>query len=164
MTMRPSDHKAIVAAELSNRLFFRLYQCANMMHKTGTRVLVDYRVTTQQWAVLGALSRHSVVNGMTVGELARFLMVSRQNLAGVLTRLETLNYIERVRDHADGRSRRIRLTDDGRVLWEHEITPKIFDYYDQALANFSIDDRVETLHYLNKLLNNLKTLEEGNGS
>ena len=25
--------------ELANRLFFRLYQCANMLHKTGTRAV-----------------------------------------------------------------------------------------------------------------------------
>lgn len=150
-----------MAAELGNRLFFRLYQCANMMHKTGVRVLIDYRVTTQQWAVLGALSRSVVVNGMTVGELARFLMVSRQNLAGVLTRLETLAYIERVKDRADGRSRRIVLSDDGRVLWEAELMPRIFDYYDRALVDFSVDDQINTLHYLNKLLDNLKDLEAG---
>jgi len=32
---------------LSNRLFFKLYQCANMLHKTGTRALEDYSITTQ---------------------------------------------------------------------------------------------------------------------
>ncbi len=43
--------------ELANRLFFRLYQCANMLHKTGTRAVEAEGLTTQQWAVLGALSR-----------------------------------------------------------------------------------------------------------
>ncbi|MFG1210222.1 MarR family transcriptional regulator, partial [Xanthobacter flavus] len=28
-----------ISPGLSNRLFFRLYQCANMLHKTGTRAL-----------------------------------------------------------------------------------------------------------------------------
>ena len=27
--------------ELANRLFFRLYQCANMLHKTGTRAEME---------------------------------------------------------------------------------------------------------------------------
>lgn len=39
-----------------NRLFFRLYQTANLLNKTCTRALEEHGVTTQQWAVLGALA------------------------------------------------------------------------------------------------------------
>ena len=35
-------------AELANRLFFRLYQCANMLHKTSSRALEEEGLTTQQ--------------------------------------------------------------------------------------------------------------------
>ena len=61
--------------ELANRIFFKLYQCANMLHKTGSRAVQDEGLTTQQWAVLGALSRPEAAQGMGVGELARYLMV-----------------------------------------------------------------------------------------
>ena len=74
--------------ELANRLFFRLYQCANMLHKTGTRAVEEEGLTTQQWAVLGALSRDKARGGMGIGELARYLMVTRQNLSGVIGRME----------------------------------------------------------------------------
>jgi DNA-binding MarR family transcriptional regulator len=73
--------------ELANRIFFKLYQCANMLHKTGSRAVQDEGLTTQQWAVLGALSRPEAQKGMGVGELARYLMVSRQNLSGLITRM-----------------------------------------------------------------------------
>ncbi len=74
--------------ELANRLFFRLYQCANMLHKTGTRAVEAEGLTTQRWAVLGALSRPEVSDGMAVGDLTRYLKVSRQSLAGMVSRLE----------------------------------------------------------------------------
>jgi hypothetical protein len=73
---------------MANRLFFRLYQCANMLHKTGSRAIEEHGLTTQQWAVMGALSRPAAVHGMSVGDLARYLMVSRQNLSGVIGRME----------------------------------------------------------------------------
>jgi hypothetical protein len=73
--------------ELANRLFFRLYQCANMLHKTGTRAVEKEGLTTQQWAVLGALSRSDAEGGMSVGDLARYLKVSRQNLSGQIGRM-----------------------------------------------------------------------------
>src|SRR5690606_1237587 len=109
-------------AELANRLFFRLYQASNLMHKTGTRALDDFGVTTQQWAVIGALSRPQAVNGTSINELARFLQVSRQNLAGVLSRLEAQGYVARTRDPVDGRSRLLTLSAKGKTLWR-DITP-----------------------------------------
>lgn len=145
--------------QLSNRLFFRLYQCANMLHKTGTRALDDYHITTQQWAVLGALSRPSFGAGVAVGDLAAFLLVSRQNLTGVLTRLEAAGYIERAVDEKDNRSRLIRLTDKGLALWDHNMRPVISDFYDAALKGFSTEDRIHMIHYLDKMLSNFKALD-----
>jgi hypothetical protein len=67
-----------VCFELANRLFFRLYQASNLMHKTGSRSVSEFGSTTQQWAVLGALSRPAVrEHGMTVKELIEFLLTSR---------------------------------------------------------------------------------------
>jgi DNA-binding MarR family transcriptional regulator len=153
------DREAITSAELSNRLFFRLYQCANLLHKTGTKALETYGITTQQWAVVGALSRSSVVNGMTVNELAQFLRVSRQNLSGVITRLEALGLVERVKDENDQRSRRIRLSEAGWPLWTDKMAPMIADYYSRALDGFSVNDRISAIHLLNKLFNNFKALD-----
>ncbi|MBX6369339.1 MAG: hypothetical protein IRZ04_15235, partial [Rhodospirillales bacterium] len=34
--------------EIANRLFFRLYQASNLMHKTGSRAVAAYGTTTQQ--------------------------------------------------------------------------------------------------------------------
>lgn len=148
-----------MAMELGNRLFFRLYQCANLVHKTGTKALDRYGITTQQWAVLGALSRHSAADGMTVGELAQFLRVSRQNLSGVINRLEAMGLVERTKDAIDQRSRRIRLSAKGRPLWHDELVPRIDEYYSEVLVNFSTHDLVETLHYLSKLFENLKGID-----
>ncbi len=144
---------------LSNRLFFRLYQCANMMHKTGTRALDERGITTQQWAVLGALTRPAFENGAAVGDLAAFLLVSRQNLTGVLSRLEALDYVERAVDIKDNRSRLTRLTDKGRSLWDDDMRPVIADYYDEALEGFSTADKIHLIHYLDKMLHNFKAID-----
>ena len=59
-----------------------------MLHKTGSRAVEEEGLTTQQWAVLGALSRDKAQGGMSIGDLARYLMVSRQNLSGLIGRME----------------------------------------------------------------------------
>jgi len=146
--------------DLANRLFFRLYQCANMLHKTGTRAVEAEGLTTQQWAVLGALSRAEAQPGMSVGDLARYLMVSRQNLSGLISRMERDGHVITQADVRDRRSRLVCMTEPGRKLWIQQATPKIQAYYEEVLGNFSSDDMTHALHYLLKLLDNMKRIDE----
>ncbi|CAG2131673.1 MarR family winged helix-turn-helix transcriptional regulator [Cupriavidus numazuensis] len=147
--------------ELANRLFFRLYQCANMLHKTGSRAVEAEGLTTQQWAVLGALSRPEAANGMSVGDLAHYLMVSRQNLSGLVSRMERDGHVSLAPDARDRRSRLVRMSETGREVWLHQAQPKIRDYYERALEGFSTNDLTHTLHYLLKLLDNMRALDVG---
>lgn len=157
------NNKAETRMELANRLFFRLYQCANMLHKTGSRAIEMHGLTTQQWAVLGALSRPQAAGGMKLGDLARYLMVSRQNLAGVVGRLERDGRVESAADPQDGRSRLVRMTASGRQVWQRQALPKIHAYYEQALDGFSTNDMVHTVHYLLKMLENMERIDAADG-
>jgi len=154
-----AEHGSDAKVELANRLFFRLYQCANMMHKTGSRAVEAEGLTTQQWAVLGALSRDSSGAGVSIGDLARYLMVSRQNLSGLIRRMERDGHVAVVTDGRDRRSRLVTMTDSGRHVWHVLAQPKIRDYYAQVLADFSTDDVTHTLHYLLKMLENMKRVD-----
>lgn len=137
--------------DVANRLFFRLYQSSNLMHKVGTRFVADFGATTQQWAVLGALSAPKArAQGMTVKELLEFLLVSRQNLTPVLDRLEERDWIERVKDPADGRSRRIRLTPHGEASWARMLGP-IGRFYAEALKDFSPEEQALLFGLLDRL-------------
>jgi DNA-binding MarR family transcriptional regulator len=156
----PIKNEKIVKMELANRLFFRLYQCANMLHKTGSRAVEAEGLTTQQWAVLGALSRPAARGGMSVGDLARYLMVSRQNLSGVLSRMERDGHLQSAPDGRDRRSRLVTTTASGRTVWARQALPKIQGYYEQALEGFSVNDTTHALHYLLKILENMKRIDE----
>jgi DNA-binding MarR family transcriptional regulator len=159
-----ASHTSIAKMELANRLFFRLYQCANMLHKTGSKAVEAEGLTTQQWAVLGALSRPKIKDGMSVGDLARYLMVSRQNLSGVLSRMERDGHLRSTPDNRDKRSKLITVTDTGRHVWEVQALPKIYNYYGEALEGFSVNDTSHTLHYLLKMLDNMKVIDEKFGA
>ncbi|MFD0667247.1 MarR family winged helix-turn-helix transcriptional regulator [Ramlibacter sp. MAHUQ-53] len=156
----PNDTEKAARFELANRLFFRLYQCTNLLHKTGSRAVAAEGLTTQQWAVLGALSRTEADGGMGIGELARYLMVSRQNLAGVLNRMERDGRIEMKQDGRDRRSRLVVMTKAGRKVWLQDAQPKIHDYYADALEGFSLGDITHALHYLMKLLENMERIDQ----
>ncbi len=158
----PMNRSENTRIDLSNRIFFKLYQCANMMHKTGTRAVQDEGLTTQQWAVLGALSRQETAKGISIGDLARYLMVSRQNLAGLVTRMERDGHVKVIEDTRDRRSRLVMLTESGRHVWIDKALPKINDYYLQVMSEFSTTDMTHTLHYLAKLLENMGQIDQPN--
>lgn len=154
----PPNGQADARFDIANRLFFRLYQASNLMHKTGSRSLAAFGTTTQQWAVLGALSRPSVRGeGMTVKELIGFLLLSRQNLTAVLNRLERAGLIERTRIAEDGRIRRIRLTAQGSATWRRMLD-NIRRYYDVALEGFTTDECLLLFRLLDRLKSRLAGL------
>ena len=159
----PNNISDMGRMEQANRLFFRLYQCANMLHKTGTKAVESEGLTTQQWAVLGALSRPDTQNGISMGDLARFLMVSRQNLSDLIGRMQRDGHVAIAPDEADRRSRVVTMTESGRHVWHVLAQPKIRAYYAEILADFSVNDVTHTLHYLLKILDNMQRLDAQRG-
>jgi DNA-binding MarR family transcriptional regulator len=97
---------------------------------------------------------------MGMGELARYLMVSRQNLSGLITRMERDGHVKIGTDGRDRRSRLVAMTDSGRHVWNELAQPKIRAYYGQALDDFSMGDMAHTLHYLLKLLDNMEKIDQ----
>jgi MarR family transcriptional regulator, organic hydroperoxide resistance regulator len=150
--------KAADRGDINNRLFFKLYQASNLMHKTGTSAVSAFGSTTQQWAVLGALSRSQAQPlGLTVKELMEYLMVSRQSLTAILDRLEAAGLVDRTRAERDGRLRHVRLTDKGRETWA-EMRPRIRSYYEAALAEFSMEESYLLMRLLDRLSGGLAKL------
>jgi MarR family transcriptional regulator, organic hydroperoxide resistance regulator len=148
---RPDDNRWTDSGDIANRLFFKLYQASNLMHKEGTNAVSAFGTTTQQWAVLGALSRpQAIERGLSVKQLMEYLMVSRQSLTAVLDRLEGAGLIDRTRTAGDGRLRHVRLTKSGARTWG-EMRPAIRGFYDAALADFSIEERYLLMRLLDRL-------------
>lgn len=147
MSSPPQDAYDVSVSAIHNRLFFRLFQVGNTLAR---QVVKELGVTTVQWSVLGALSRPQVSGGMAFSELADYLVVSRQNLDGVLKRLERDGHVERVADTQDRRAKRVVLTPAGRAFWD-SLQPRIYEFYRQAAEGMRFDDKVSLVHYLNRL-------------
>src|SRR5712675_1134709 len=120
----------------------------------SSQAVKELGVTTVQWAVLGALSdprpKSGIKSGISLSTLAEFLVVSRQNLDGVLKRLERDGLVERVLDDGDKRARVVRLTPHGLSFWT-DLQKRIYQFYAQTASTFRFDERVALVHYLNSL-------------
>lgn len=149
-----TDYDPTVVA-VHNRLFFRIFQLGNILERQANNQL---EISGVQWAILGALADPRKKAGMTVNELADHLVVSRQSLDGVLTRLERDGFVLRVADPTDRRIRRVSMTDRGWAFW-NDLQRSIYEFYRQALSDFRFDDKIALVHFLNKLTSSLKDVE-----
>ena len=78
--------------------------------------------------------------GMSIGDLAKYLMVSRQNLSGLIGRMERDGHVAIAPDGQDRRSRIVTMTKSGRHLWQVQALPKIYAYDEEILGDFSVND------------------------
>ncbi len=107
-------------------------QLANLLTRRLGPVFERAKITPQQWSVLSALSAEDLP--VTLVALARRLGVTKQNMTGMIARLEQLGLAERYDDPRDLRSSRVQLTRRGRTLVE-----KVRPAYTQWLASVGGD-------------------------
>jgi MarR family 2-MHQ and catechol resistance regulon transcriptional repressor len=91
-------------------------QLANLLTRRLAPIFERARVTPQQWSILSALEESE--GPLTLAGLARKMMVTKQNMTGMIARLEQLGLAERHDDPKDLRSSRVQLTRRGRALVE----------------------------------------------
>ncbi|MEO8380665.1 MAG: MarR family transcriptional regulator [Acidobacteriota bacterium] len=102
-------------------------QLANLLLRRLGPVFEKARITPQQWSVLSALAGEGAA--ITLVALSRRLGVTKQNMTGMIARLEQLGLAERKEDPQDLRSSRVQLTRRGRSLVD-----RVRPLYDQWLA------------------------------
>ena len=103
-------------------------QLANLLIRRLGPVFEKAKITPQQWSVLSALAAEEAP--VTLVGLSRRLGVTKQNMTGMMSRLEQLGLAERNDDPQDLRSSRVQLTRRGRALVE-----KVRPAYEEWIAS-----------------------------
>ncbi len=103
-------------------------QLANLLTRKLAPVFERAGVTPQQWAVLSVLAESQTP--MSLAGVARVMLVSKQNMTGMIARLEELGLTERGGDPNDLRSSRVQPTRRGRSVVE-----KLRPAYEQWLES-----------------------------
>ena len=109
-------------------LYSGVMQLANVLTRRLGPVFEKAKITPQQWAVLSAVADSD--GATTLAAVARTLMVSKQNMTGMVTRLVDVGLLERSDDPDDLRSSRVQLTRRGRALVE-----RLRPAYDEFLSS-----------------------------
>jgi DNA-binding MarR family transcriptional regulator len=132
-------------------------QLANLFTRRLAPVFDRANVTPQQWAVLSVLA--SAEAPMSLAAVAREMLVSKQNMTGMIARLEQLGLAERNGDPKDLRSSRVQLTRKGRALIE-KTRPAYAEWLERVGGeNVSGRDLAALSRAVNKLIDALESSE-----
>ena len=112
-------------------------QLANLLTKRMAPLFEKAKITPQQWSVLSVLGDHEA--GTSLVHLSRRLSVTKQNMTGMIARLEQLGLAERQDDPNDLRSSRVMLTRRGRTLVE-KVRPSYQEWV-RGLAEDEVTER-----------------------
>jgi len=141
-----------MTAEPERDLVAGVIQLANLLTRRLAPVFAKARITPQQWAILSALAANG--EPMSLASLARTMMVSKQNMTGMMTRLEQLGFAERVDDPKDLRSSRVVLTRRGRTTVE-KLRPAYEQWRDALGGELSERDLATAAKTIETLIANL---------
>lgn len=143
------------------RLWLRIVACTQMVEQE-IRVLLreKFSMTLPRFELLAALDR--VPDGLTMGELSRWLMVTKGNITGIAERLSEDGYIKRQPTPTDRRSFVVTLTPKGRRLFK-EMETEYERFLDQIFAEVTIDDFDSFTGVLARVKEAIETLRERQG-
>ena len=127
----PSDKEGL-------RLWLRIVSCTQMVEQEIRAMLRDkFDTTLPRFELLSALDR--VPDGLSMGELSSWLMVTKGNVTGIAERLSEDGFIKRNPTPTDRRSFCVTLTPKGKKLYA-----QMEEEYEQLLnklfSDVSLDD------------------------
>jgi DNA-binding MarR family transcriptional regulator len=129
-------------SKLSLRLWLRLLSCSTIIEKRiRARLDEEFGTTLPRFDVLSALQRHP--EGLTMGQLSDYIMVSNGNVTAVVNRLLDDGLILRTTVKSDRRVATVRLTRKGKAAFLRmaSVHEQWIDHMFQDLT----DERIEEL-------------------
>jgi len=131
-----------------------IIQLANLLTRRLGPTFVKAGVTPQQWTVLSTID--SAGGPTSLVAISRRLLVTKQNMTGMITRLEELGLVERYDDPSDLRSWRLQLTRRGRGLLE-KVRPAYDQWRDELLGEIPERDLPALQRSVSRLIARLES-------
>ena len=140
------------AASEADELIGGIIRSGNLLVRQLTPLLQPWNITPQQWSILQSIASSEAPPSMA--EISRRMAVSKQNITGMIGRLEAAGLLRRSGDPQDLRAARIAITRKGtRLITSAE--PAFRAWVSNTLGDFSARERkliIESIQRLSDLL------------
>ena len=144
-------------ATLARRALLDTLRVANLLDRRGGAIARKADITSAQWLTLGLLSQVGE-RGLTPTELCRQLCVSKQNMTGMILRLEKKGLVMRQAEPQDRRSFRVIATEEG-LRTVQQLEPEGRDFFSRQVGALDEDRLTSLVESLSIVLDTLRTEE-----
>ena len=132
------------------RAWLGLLRCFSSIDRVLMRRFSEkFNSSLPRYDVLTALALSP--NGMTMGELASSLMVTKGNITGVVNRLKQDGLVRKAKSRSDRRIQSVTLSAEGRALWD-----AMHADYDETVSEILSGQPTEDLDALSEMLENTR--------
>lgn len=143
---------------LARRALLDAMRVSNLFDRRWGALSQTADITSAQWLTLGLLEREDKADGMTPTELCRRLCVSKQNMTGMILRLEKKGLIERRPDPHDRRSFRVKATPAGSKAIQR-LVPFESEFFLRQVESLSDERLLDLSQALRSILQKLQSEE-----
>lgn len=109
-------------------------------------------LTHQQTMVIKLIAHKGRI---TISELCKEMSLAKGTVSGIVSRLESANYVKKIKVESDKRNTYIEFSDKG-IEYAKDFREEINKSFDKIFENFTDDEVKETKESLIKLRNKLK--------
>ncbi|WNC12674.1 MarR family transcriptional regulator [Brevibacillus brevis] len=97
-------------------IILHLLRLSSLINRMGLRLIDGTGLSSvQQWQLLGIIRRNE---GITLGKLSEAALVTKQNMTGLVERMQRGGWIDTWSDPHDKRITRVRITEKGKEALE----------------------------------------------
>ncbi|MCM3569278.1 MarR family winged helix-turn-helix transcriptional regulator [Neobacillus mesonae] len=130
--------------------FFRI---SNLLSRYGAKMAADVGLNSiQQWVIL----RTIIAKGdISIGELKEETLVTKQNMTGMINRLQQANLVALFTDPEDKRRTRVRVTEEGHRVYE-QLSDLRNDFNRKSYHIYSDEEILVLSDLLSRLVDHLK--------
>lgn len=139
-------------SDIRGSIVIDVFRTSHILERVGRKLVYQVGLTgVHQWFILGALDQEGE---LTMKELKDKTLVTKQNMTGVVKRLELGGYVATYKAPFDHRIRYVKITDKGTHALQaldqisnksHDITFKNFDVAELELMKLQFDKLVKNL-------------------
>jgi DNA-binding MarR family transcriptional regulator len=126
---------------------------SNLLSRYGAKMVADVGLTSiQQWVVLRTIIEKGDIS---IGELKEETLVTKQNMTGMINRLQQANLVALFTDPKDKRRTRVKITEEGRQVYE-QLSSARNDFNSKSYHIYNDQEIMILSDLLSRLVEHLK--------
>lgn len=101
---------------LKTNITLDFIRISNLLSRNGSKMVADVGLNSiQQWVILRTIIEKGEIS---IGELKEETLVTKQNMTGMINRLQQSNLVALFPDPEDKRRTRVKITEEGNRVYE----------------------------------------------